>query len=228
MRSGITGENGFIGSALRQKVLLPEGVMFHLGALVRNDHSIRDPRLTIKTNALWSAEIFHRATQGGYPVVYTSSAVVYSPVRTPYQISKIAADSLAQWYNENGGDIRIMRLAEVYGPGMKNGPIAAWREQYRKNGVIDVWDGSAKKDYIYISDAVVALIQAVSLPAGVYDVCSGVQTELVDFAKLLGVPYRIVPPLREVAKELPQTPHASFTMKVSLAEGMAEVRKEFA
>lgn len=219
---------GFIAQALIERLKSEKGDVsgtFHVTGLTRNDESISRPVDTMVDNVLSTAGWFEEARRWNRTLVYTSSAVVYSPVRTPYQISKIAADSLARFYNEHGGDIRIMRLAEVIGPGMRNGPIAAWREQYRKNGVIDVWEGSQKKDYIYISDAVEALLLAVDLPAGVYDVCSGIQTEILDLAKMLQVPYRLVPSPRPVAPIILQPRDERFPITVALEDAMEFIRK---
>jgi nucleoside-diphosphate-sugar epimerase len=237
VRARVTGAGGFIGKRLCQaleergwhhSVDSPD-VIFHLAALTRNDRSIADPVQTISSNVGLSARIFEDARLSEIPVVYTSSAVIFSPIRTPYQISKIAADELAQWYNANGGDIRIVRLADVYGPGMTSGPIAAWREQYRKNGAIDVWDGPQKRHYSYIDDAVRALISMVTEPKCIVNVGETRSFDIKDVASLLKVPIRIVPAPRPVAKSVP-LPLEDRWMSgpTSLGEGMEIVRqKEF-
>lgn len=202
-------------------------VIFHLAALTRNDRSIQSPIETMNSNVMLSTEVFELARESKVPVVYTSSAVIYSPIRTPYQISKKAVDELAQWYNEdgNGGDIRIVRLADVIGPGMTSGPIAAWREQYKRDGVIDVWEGVQRRRYVYIDDAVRALINAVNDRKGTYNVGSIVPFDITCLARLLKVPYRIVPALRPVPIEIP-LPDLTYTGTFALEDAMEIVRRE--
>jgi UDP-glucose 4-epimerase len=80
-----------------------------------------------------------------------------------YGIVKLAIEKyLALYHQKDGINYRVLRLGNPYGPGQEEnqtqGVIGAFLSCIMSGQPIQVWgDGSVVRDYVYISDAVVAL-----------------------------------------------------------------------
>jgi len=117
----------------------------------------------------------------GVTVTYISSGgTVYgNPVRTPvretdetlpvspYGASHLAAEAYAGMYRRTYGmPVRIVRCANVYGPGQPNdrnqGVIAVFLERISTGAPITVLgNGSMKRDYVFVDDVSEALAQLI-------------------------------------------------------------------
>jgi nucleoside-diphosphate-sugar epimerase len=122
---------------------------------------------------------------------------------SPYAAAKVAIEAYCHaYYRSFGVDARIVRLFSVYGPGMHRFAI---HDLIRKVAQSDtelslLGDGEQVRDYLYIDDAVEAIILVARKgdPGEDYNVASGEPTRLRDLAesiaKLLDKPQlRIAP-----------------------------------
>lgn len=103
---------------------------------------------------------------------------------TPYGATKAAAESLLSCYAAAYGlPVSILRLANIYGPGMaelKDSFVARLLRAARDGTPITVFgDGSALRDFLYLDDAAAALVSGLHrAPLGVVNVGSGVPTSV--------------------------------------------------
>lgn len=149
-------------------------VVFHLAgeSLVENgqDH----PYETFQTNFTGTLNILELSRVFHIPrIIIASTAHVYGkgnppfseddppqPSR-PYETSKTITDLLAQSYADSFNlGVVIPRFANIYGPGDTNGTRLipkALRHALAKKP-IPMWGGTAKREYLYIDDAVDAYL----------------------------------------------------------------------
>lgn len=163
-------------------ILKGEDVVYHLVSTniptTSNQHITQD----LQTNVLFSSNLFEACVKYGVKkVVFISSGgTVYGmeakcplPEDTPtnpissYGVQKITIEKLLYLYNYMYGlDYRIIRLANPYGPYQRpNGILGAVStftyKALRKEKIIVYGDGSVVRDFIYIDDAINAMINIV-------------------------------------------------------------------
>lgn len=130
--------------------------------------------------------------RGFQRVAYASSAAVYgdaglSPCRVgdpelvqdPYARGKLACEAMI---SEAGGV--SFRLANIYGPGMSpNNVVSTILRQIPGAGPLRVRDGAPVRDFLWIDDAVAAIVASVDCAgAGIYNVGSGRGVAIRDLA----------------------------------------------
>jgi len=178
--------------------------VFHLAAQSRVDLSWTDPANTLAVNAGGTANLIDALAAGpGSPrLVLMSSAEVYGLVdatalpvtedascapRTPYGVSKLAAETLALTLADDRGiETVVCRPFNQIGPGQSDAFVAgAFARQIVDNEsgsqgepVIRVGNLSATRDFLDVRDAVVAYRQLLiaGVPGKVYNIASGVET----------------------------------------------------
>ena len=171
----MTGAGGLVGShlvrALRERgdeVVAPEEaeLVFHLAAQTIVASAYEDPVATFEANVALAWRTVAAAPRS----VFASTDQVYGPrppvpvtedaplaPEGPYATSKAAAD---QHVRTLPGCV-VARLANVYGPGDRHatrlvpGAVAAVREGRRP---VVRGDGSARRDLLFVDDAVAALL----------------------------------------------------------------------
>jgi len=97
------------------------------------------------------------------------------PIRpiTSYGIAKFGVEEYVELYGtKHGFDYTILRAANLYGPGQlqKNGQgvIPAILNSLKNDDPFVMWgDGSAIRDYVYVSDVVDAILKAVERPQAI-------------------------------------------------------------
>lgn len=151
--------------------------IFHMAANPEVRHSTRDPldhyhqNLTATMNALERARRF-----GARLFVFASSSTVYGDaeiIPTPedhplrpisvYGATKAAGEILCQTYSRLYGlKCLVLRYANIIGPRLKHGVIYDFINKLRSNSeeLEILGDGSQRKSYLYIDDAVDATIKA--------------------------------------------------------------------
>jgi len=154
-------------------------IVFHLAAQTLPTLGCEDPRLTFEANtqATWNLLESARSAASVSRIVIASTDSVYgenadgAPFTEearlapsfPYETSKACAEMVARCYYETYAlPIAIARFCNLYGPGdvadsrLMAGTIAAAvvgkRQQLRG-------DGSAVRNYLYVEDAVAALLR---------------------------------------------------------------------
>jgi CDP-glucose 4,6-dehydratase len=170
---GVTGAGGLVGSHLvralgdRRAPVEDADVVIHLAAQTIVSEAYADPVATFEANVA----LAWRTAAAAPRCVFASSDQVYGPRAVspipdddapldpegPYATSKAAADMLVRTLP----GVVVARLVNVYGPGDRHatrlvpGVIAAVREGRRP---VVRGDGSARRDLLYVADAVEALL----------------------------------------------------------------------
>lgn len=174
----------------------PEAI-FHLGAQSSVTVSVADPLRDCAVNVVGTLNVVEAARRHGAPVVFTSTGgALYgneAPLPTaedfipaplaPYGASKWAGESyVTTWTRAHGVPHAVCRLGNVYGP--RQSP-------HGEAGVVSIfslklWRGEAPtlygnglptRDYVHVHDVVAALLAA-SGHAGVFNIATGVETDV--------------------------------------------------
>lgn len=149
-------------------------VVFHLAGEAVVERGQESPYDTFRTNVLGTLNVLELSRIYAIPkIIIASTAQVYGegtpPFREddpprpsrPYETSKTATDLLAQSYADSFHlGVLIPRFANIYGPGDTNLTrlIPKVLEHILKGKPIPVWGGTAKREYLYIDDAIDAYL----------------------------------------------------------------------
>lgn len=179
--------------ALIERVLAEYEIdtVFHLAAQTQVSTAEADPAGTIAANVVGTANVLEACRrQGVRRVVVASSDKCYGDGPVPYResqplrahgvyaTSKACGDLLAQSYARDFGmSVAVTRCANLYGPGHENystlipGTI---REALAGRNPIIRSDGSPRRDFLHVSDAVRGyLALAESTEVGAYNFGTG-------------------------------------------------------
>jgi UDP-glucose 4-epimerase len=186
---------------------------FHLAAVASVERSMSDWLGTHRTNLTGTITVFEAARRAGrsgaIPVVYASSAAIYGnctdlPIRedapaaprSPYGADKAGCELHARVAAEAFGVPTIgLRLFNVYGPRQDpnspySGVISIFCDRLRRGQPIDIFgDGSQTRDFVFVADVVAAFLAAMDRPKpspAVCNVCSGIETSVLELARLIG------------------------------------------
>ena len=183
--------------------------VYHLAARVSVPESIIYPREYNSVNVNGTVSLMEAMRDVGVKrVVFISSGAVYGdhqvqPLlesaipdpRSPYAVSKLAAE----YYVKNIGDLWgietvSLRVFNAYGPGQHLPPshppvIPNFLRQAIRGGTIVVHgEGAQTRDYVYLDDAVSAMIAASTAPGLdnlVINVGSGTETSVRELMRLV-------------------------------------------
>ncbi len=168
---------------IREMDYIPEVQhVFHTAAIARS--AWPDQREIYDVNINGTANILSLSRDIETHVVNCSSCVVETPHINTYAGSKRIAEDIAT----DDGAISL-RFSNIYGRGQSQlgaepNVLASWQLQRAKEGWIRVdGDGTQTRDFIHVRDAARALWYASEYRAtDVMDICTGVQTRLIDIA----------------------------------------------
>jgi UDP-glucose 4-epimerase len=172
--------------------------IFHLAAQASVVASVADPARDCAVNVQGTLTVLEAAGRCGAPIVFTSTGgALYgdeAPMPTgedripaplsPYGASKWAAEAYVRtWSLSSGIPHAVCRLGNVYGPRQsphgEAGVVAIFSEHlYRGRRPKLYGQGRPTRDYIYVGDVVDALLRA-SSRAGVYNIATGVETDVM-------------------------------------------------
>ncbi len=185
---------------------------FHLAAIASVARGNEDWPGTHRVNAGGTVAVLDAArAEGGVPVVYASSAAVYGdtgdttaheglqPVpSTAYGADKLGSEQHAAVGALVHGVPSVgLRFFNVYGPRQDpcspySGVISIFAKRIAEGlGVTLHGDGQQTRDFVFVSDVVAHLQAAMRRAAGhggagVFNVCTGHATSVLELAKLLG------------------------------------------
>ncbi len=189
-------------------------VVFHEAAFVSVPESMEKPQECFEINVAATVSLFDAARKAGVRrVVIASSAAVYGdseacplqetePARllSPYAASKRADEIYAQLYTQAFGlEVAALRYFNVYGPRQRPDSMYAAAVPIFIHRLLDgkpvtvFGDGGQTRDLINVRDVVRANLIASEHPAApgqVFNVCTGLETRLLD---LLEVLHRLFP-----------------------------------
>jgi nucleoside-diphosphate-sugar epimerase len=232
-------------------------IIFHEAAFVSVPESMEKPQECLDVNITGTSLLFESARRSGVKrVVVASSAAVYgdseayplsedTPLRqlSPYAVSKRVDEMYAELFtNQFGLEVVALRYFNVYGPrqrpdSMYAAVVPIFIRRILDNKPITIYgDGGQTRDLVNVKDVVQANLLASehpSAPGKIFNVCTGVETKLLD---LLDILYGIFP---NAPKHIHAEPRAGdiyrsigtpkkimdtlgFKPQVSLADGLAE------
>jgi len=236
-------------------------IIFHEGAFVSVPESMEKPQECFDVNVTGTSMLFEAARKAGVGrVVIASSAAVYgdstamplvedTPLKqlSPYATSKRIDEMYADLYtNHFGLEVAALRYFNVYGPrqrpdSMYAAAVPIFIRRMLDNKPITVYgDGGQTRDLINVRDIVQANLLASQHPAGpgqIFNVCTGVETRLLDLLEIL---YEIFPNAPKHVHAEPRagdiyrsigTPKKAmevlgFKPQVTLVEGVKEAVEE--
>ena len=232
-------------------------VIFHEAAFVSVPESMQKPGDCFDVNVTATVSLFDAARKAGVQrVVMASSAAVYGesdamPLKeteptqslSPYAASKRTDEIYAQLYTQAFGlDVVALRYFNVYGPrqrpdSMYAAAVPIFINHLLAGKPITIFgDGGQTRDLISVRDVVRANLVASehpNAPGKVFNVCTGIETRLLD---LLEVLYDLFPDVQQPVFEAPRagdiyrsvgspaftTETIGFKADVSLDDGLKE------
>ena len=176
----------------------------HLAGLVSVARSIADPEESWRLNVQGTRNIARAAASAGARrFVFASSAAVYGdadalplredtvlpPALSPYGDHKAACERLLRALPPSSMDVVLLRYFNVYGPGQPahspySGVITRFLDRAARGLPLEIHgDGGQSRDFVSVDDvARVNVVAAGGLPAGTYNVCSGIGTTIGQLA----------------------------------------------
>lgn len=189
-------------------------IIFHEAAFVSVPESMEKPQECLDVNVTGTSILFEAARKAGVQrAVIASSAAVYgdstamplvedTPLKqlSPYASSKRIDEKYAELYtNYFGFEVAALRYFNVYGPrqrpdSMYAAAVPIFIRRMLDNKPITIYgDGGQSRDLVNVKDVVQANLlasQHPKAPGQIFNVCTGVETRLLD---LLDILYEIFP-----------------------------------
>jgi UDP-glucose 4-epimerase len=174
----------------------PQSV-FHLAAQASVMASVADPGRDCAVNVGGTLNVLEAARRHSAPLVFTSTggalygddaprptseAEVPLP-QSPYGASKLAGESYVRsWTAAHGVPSAVMRLGNIYGPRQtphgEAGVVAIFSYRLWAGEPCTLYGhGTPTRDYVHVDDVVSAL-RAASGKTGVYNVGTGIETDV--------------------------------------------------
>ena len=184
---------------LMDRLIKENEVIYHIAGVSRVLQSVKNPELCFKYNIVGTYNVIKCCVRYGRKLIFTSSREVYGdadylPVdenhplkpKNPYAASKVACESMIMAYG-NSFDLEyvILRLANVFGSRDFERVIPIFLEKCQKNETIVIFGGKQVLDFIYVSDAVDALIRSLNLHNEILNIGSGKGITILELAHLI-------------------------------------------
>ena len=182
--------------------------VIHLAALIDISASVTDPIQNHEVNVNGTFNMLNETMKHNVKkFVFASSTAVYGDSKTlplqensalcpisPYAASKVAGEAYCSAFASCFGlETTVLRFFNIYGPRSENSPysgvITKFLQKIVKNEVLTIdGDGEQTRDFIYVSDVVKAVVLALEhkgLKGEVFNVCTGVPTNINQLAATL-------------------------------------------
>ena len=212
-------------------------VAFHFVGTTLPQSSVENPEYDIESNLISSVRLLEAcvAQKVGRVIFSSSGGTVYGlPCKLPigenhptrplcsYGITKLAVEKyFALYHHLYALDYRVVRFSNPYGPrqstGAAQGAVAVFLGRVLDGTPITVWgDGSVRRDYIYIEDAVDACIAAAGgdVEPGIYNVGGGTSTSINELLETI----------KSVTGRLPELKRTS-SRKIDVPENLLDIDK---
>ncbi len=203
--STIAGD--FMQSAALRAAVEGQQHVFHFLSSTTPASADHDPGADMRTNVAQSIELFDAAASAGVQRVYFASTggamyghqadervselTLPQPV-SPYAIGKQAIEGYLRFFaHTHGLDSVAFRISNPYGPRQQShrsqGVIPIFLHRIAEGLPVQVFgDGSMVRDYIFATDSVRMIADAIERPAlqPVYNIGSGVGTSVTELVEL--------------------------------------------
>jgi len=130
-------------------------VIVHLAAMPGVTDCRDDPDQAVDTNIMGTQRVLEVARDLGARVIFASSAAAGTPAHI-YGATKAAGEALCRAFiTEDRLDVRILRLANVYGPGSweKGSCIATWCRALKEKRAVHIHgSGLQRRDFVHVRD----------------------------------------------------------------------------
>ena len=248
----------FTGDFLNPQALIPAlrgtEVVFHLVSTTLPKTSNDNPLYDVESNVLGSLRLLALCREHGVRklVFVSSGGTVYGLPRAlpvdeghptepicSYGIHKLVVEKyLHLAHRLHGLDYCILRPANLYGPRQRldiaQGAVAVFLDRALRDQPIQIWgDGSVVRDYLYVGDAVEAILKAARFDGEpkIFNLGSGLGASLnqliAEIGKLLGRSVRVEyaearavdVPVNVLDCTLARR-HLGWSARTSLAEGL--------
>lgn len=233
-------------------------VVFHEAAFVSVPQSMEDPLACFSINQQGTEVLLEAARKAGVSrFVLASSAAVYgdldelpldeeailSPL-SPYAVSKRVDEIYAEMYTRSFGlEVAALRYFNIYGPRQRPDSMYAAAVPIFARRLLDgqpvtiFGDGGQTRDLVYVGDVVranLAASQHPDAPGQVFNVCTGLETRVIDLVDGLrelipGTPEPVfaAPRAGDIYKSVGSPAKATrvlgFTAQTSLPDGLQAV-----
>jgi UDP-glucose 4-epimerase len=181
-------------------------VVFHAAAQIDVRESVRDPLHDADVNVVGTVNVLRAAVDAGTRrVVFASSGgAIYGdteviptpedhPCRpeSPYGTAKLCAEAYGGTFSRQAGlEFVALRYANVYGPRQdphgEAGVVAIFATRLAHGEPVGInGDGMQTRDYVHVHDVVRANLAAVDGPAGIYNIGTGIETDVNTLYRML-------------------------------------------
>lgn len=232
-------------------------VIFHEAAFVSVPQSMEEPQVCFDVNITGTSRLLDIARAAGVRrVILASSAAIYGesdaiplveetlpqPL-SPYAVSKRVKEMYAELFTGSFGlEVVALRYFNVYGPrqrpdSMYAAAVPIFARRLLDGKPVNVYgDGGQTRDLINVRDVVRANLIAsehASAPGKIFNVCTGIETRILDLLEVLyellpnSPPPQFVAPrpgdiYRSTGSPQKSRDELGFQAEVSLADGLKE------
>jgi UDP-glucose 4-epimerase len=235
--AAVRGQINFVKGDIRdleatRRVAAGADFVFHLAGLASVPLSQEDPHFCLDVNGRGTLNVFSAAQNSARRLVYASTSAVYGDApaphaetllprpNTPYAALKLLGENLLLFYREQGAlSSASLRFFNVYGPrqstdGPDSGVIPLFIDALARGQAPTIHgDGRQTRDFIHVSDAVTALVEAAFAPRaqGIYNVATGAPIAINALWELLSsfFPASLPPHYAPARPGDPRSSHAS-------------------
>lgn len=184
------------------KKIPAQDVAFHLAGITNIQEAFTQPRNVYFTNYVGTLNMLewcriHDIGKMVYVSTFVYGAPQYLPVdeahptapNNPYSQSKLMGEELCEAYcRDHGLNVTILRLFNIYGPKQTGNFLVPQILRQLSGGQVVLGNPSPKRDFLYISDVVDALIASSTsdmVGCNVYNIGSGESYPVGDVADML-------------------------------------------
>lgn len=213
-KENINPKAEFVQGDIRDKALIEQlfkshafDLVAHFAAHISLRESLEDPIFDLEVNTIGTLNLLEAASQYGCKQIafastggsmYGESSVIPTPESeaeipiSPYSISKLCCEKYIASYSARFGIKGIsFRFSNVYGPRQSGvgeaGVIAIFADRLKKGEPIQIFgDGEQTRDFIYVDDAVDAVLKGVeSNKDGMFNISTAKETNINGIAEIM-------------------------------------------
>ncbi len=181
-------------------------VVFHAAAQIDVREFVRDPLHDADVNVVGTVNVLRASVDAGTRrVIFASSGgAIYGdtdviptpedhPCRpeSPYGTAKLCAEAYGGTFSRQAGlEFVALRYANVYGPRQdphgEAGVVAIFATRLTHGEAVVInGDGTQTRDYVHVHDVVSANLAAIDGPTGVYNIGTGIETDVNTLYQML-------------------------------------------